>query len=167
MNWTIDEQNGRVTVSVKRPNDDSGLFRAYAVGQSGGRLLLGTLAPQGGFLTLKRTLSVDALKQRGCYPIASVETVLAHAFSASAPPPPPPFPDDILRKAFAASRGGRRQTTGDGFTLTFPYDPAAPFPMTPIFCFAQVVCLDQRFRLRYQFDKEGNPLFPTHNSNGL
>lgn len=157
MEHTVREQNGKVTVTVTRPIDDRGLYRATAVGAGGGRLLLGTLIPQGGRLILTRTLSVDALRQRGCYPIATVETALAHAFSGPAASSPPSFPDDILRRAFAASPRGRWQATGDGFTLTFPYDPAAPFPMAPIFCLAQVVRLEGRFYLRYHFDKMGNP----------
>lgn len=162
MEWAANEQNGKVTVTVKRPNDGSGLFRAYAVGRGGGRLLLGTLTPQGGLLTLTRTLSADALKQRGCYPVAGVDAVLAQSF-APAPVPSPPFPDDILSAAFARSPRGRQERDGEGFALTFPYDPAAPFPMVPIFCFACFSCRDHRFYIRYTFDKEGNPRLPAYN----
>lgn len=160
MEWSMTEQNGRVTVRVSRPNDGAGLLRAYAVGGDGGRLLLGTLTPQGGLLTLRRTLSAQALSQRGCYPIASVETVLVQSFAAPAPPPAPPFSDDILRRAYARSQNPRREEGADGFALTFPYDPAAPFPMLPIFCFASFVCREHRSYLRYAFDKEGNPRLP-------
>lgn len=166
MKWSASEQNGKVTVTVQRPNDGSGLFRAYAVGGSGGRLLLGTLAPQGGLLTLQRTLAVDALRQRGCYPVAAVDTVLAQPFAPAAPASPP-FPDDILSAAFSRSPRGRREREGEGFTLTFPYDPAAPFPMVPIFCFAHFFCRDHRFYIRYAFDREGNPRLPAYNSEKL
>lgn len=160
MDWSVNEQNGKLTVSVTHPADDRGLYRAYAVGPGGNRCLLGALTPNGPRLTLRRTLSADTLKQRGCYPIASVETVLFHSFSAA---PTPPFPDDILRAAFACASGGRYQNTSDGFTLTFPYASDAPFPMLPIFCFAQVFRLDRRLWVRYAFDKEGNPQLPAHN----
>lgn len=161
MDWTAKEQNGKVTVCVTRPMDNSGLFRAYALGAGGARCLLGALTPSGGCLTLRRTLSADALRQRGCYPIAGVEAVLAHPFAL-------PFPDDILKRAFAASPGGCPKADGDGFTLTFPYDPSAPFPMTPIFCFARVFCQDRRPYLCYAFDKDGYPrLPPAHNSGEL
>lgn len=161
MKYTVREQNGKVVITVTHPIDDRGLYRATAVGTGGGRLLLGALMPQNGVLTLTRTLSADALRQRNCYPIATVETALAHSFAS--PPPStvsPPFSDDILRRAFAASPKSRFQTLEDGFTLTFPYDPAAPFPMLPIFCFAQFLCLDRHYHICYAFNRNGTPRFP-------
>lgn len=163
MEQIVQEQNGKITVNIKRPMDRRGLFRAYAVGPGGQRCLLGALTPQGDSLTLRRTLSADVLKQRGCYPIASVDTVLAHSFSPAPASPRPSFSDDILSAAFSRAPGGRCQTDADGFTLTFPYDPASPFPMPPIFCFASFVCREHRFYIRYTFDKEGNPRLPAYN----
>lgn len=174
MDWTAKEQNGRVTVTVDRPLDSSGLFRAYAIGAGGNRCLLGTLTPGGGRLALRRTLSADVLRQRGCYPIVSVETALAHSF-APAPPPLPgwsdpprslPWPDDLLSAAYAAAQRPRYRSAPDGFSLAFPCRENGPFPMLPIFCFARRACLQGQFLWLFSFDKEGMPQFPTpaHNS---
>lgn len=170
MEWSAQEQNGKVTVVVSRSNDGTGLFRAYAVGSGGGRLPLGTLAPQGGALILRRTLSVDALRQRGCYPIATVETALVHSFSPAPPLPgwsdPPqrlPWPDDLLAAAYAAAQKPRYRPTSNGFSLAFPCRENGPFPMLPIFCFARHVCLFGQSLWLFSFDNAGAPQFPAHN----
>lgn len=165
MDWSVNEKNGKLTVAVTRPNDCLGLYRAYAVGPSGGRCLLGTLTPQGSCLTLRRTLGVDALKQRGCYPVTTVTADLAHLFSAPLPPLPGwreapdglPFPDDILRRAYAAGPRAYYQTAGSGFSLAYPWRENAPFPLPPLFCFAQTVCVCARRLWLFPFDREGNP----------
>lgn len=173
MDWTATEQNGKLTVSVTRPMDDRGLYRAYAVGPGGNRCLLGALTPGGGRLSLRRTLSVDALRQRGCYPICRVETALAYSFSAPAPPPPGwaappkalPWPDDILPAAYAAApqRPFYRAEDG-GFSLAFPCREGGPFPLPALFCFAQRVILGQKPFWLFSFDRAGRPQLPAHNS---
>lgn len=175
MDWTAKEQNGKITVTVDRPLDNSGLWRAYAVGPGGSRCLLGTLTPGGGRLSLRRVLSVDGLRQRGCYPIASVEAALAHSFSPAPPPlpgwsDPPrqlPWPDDLLSAAYAAAPKSRYQSADDGFTLAFPCRANGPFPMLPIFCFARCACLHGQLLWLFSFDQEGMPRFPAHNSGEL
>lgn len=172
MDHTISEKNGKVTVTVDRPGDGRGLYRSYAVGPNGARCLLGTLTPDGGRLTLRRTLGVDALRQRGCYPIAAVETTLAQSFSTSlpalpgwaAPPAALPFPDDVLRRAYAAApQRPYYQPWNGGFALAFPLRENAPFPMPALFCFAQAVCLQHHSYWLFPFDKNGLPQFSPYN----
>ncbi len=173
MEWTAKEQNGKLMISVTRPMDDRGLYRAYAIGPGGSRCLLGALTPGGGCLSLRRTLSVDALRQRGCYPVRSVETALAYSFSAPAPAPPGwsappkalPWPDDILRAAYAAApQRPFYQEEADGFSLAFPFRGAGPFPLPALFCFARLVPLRQQSCWLFAFDREGRPRLPAHNS---
>lgn len=167
MDWTVSEKNGRLTVAVTRPNDCLGLYRAYAIGPSGARCLLGTLTPKGSCLTLCRTLGVDALKQRDCYPVTTVVTDLAHVFSAPLPPLPGwreapdglPFPDDILRRACAAAPRAYYKTTESGFSLAYPWRENSPFPLPALFCFAQTVCVCARRLWLFSFDRGGNPRF--------
>ena len=165
MDWTVNEETGKLTVAVTRPNDALGLYRAYAVGSSGGRCLLGTLTPQGDRLTLRRTLGVDVLRQRGCYPVTAVVTELAHPFTASpsplpgwgAPPKDLPFPDNALRRACAAAPRPYYQQTERGFILAYLWKENAPFPLPILFCFAQTACVCGRRLWLFPFDSEGNP----------
>ena len=165
MDWTVSEERGKLTVNLTRPKDDLGLYRAYAVGPSGTRCLLGALTPQGDRLTLRRTLGVDALRQRGCYPVTTVVTELVHAF---APPPPSlpgwgeppkelPFPDDPLRRACAAAPRPYYRPTETGFALAYLWKENAPFPLPLLFCFAQTVCVCGRRLWLFSFDGGGNP----------
>lgn len=165
MDWTVNEETGKLTFAVTRPKDDLGLYRAYAVGPSGGRCLLGALTPQGDRLALRRTLGIDTLKQRGCYPVTTVITTLDHPFTPPLPPlpgwrePPSdlPFPDRILRRAYAAAPRPYYKTTEKGFALAYLFRENAPFPLPILFCFAQIVCVCSRWFWLFSFDHAGNP----------
>lgn len=74
-----------------------------------------------------------------------------------------PFPDLILRRAYCDSAGARcRRDPGGAFTLAYPYHPRRPFPLVPLFCFAQPKCQDGQLWLLFSFDAAGRPIFP-HN----
>lgn len=167
MDWSVREQNGKATLTVTRPDDCRGLYRAYAVGPTGQRCLLGTLTPAGGRLTLRRALAVDALKQRGCYPVATVTVELAHPFAPalpllpgwSAPPACLPFPDDILRTAYQRSAPKPyHQSVDAGFSLAYPYADNAPFPLPPLFCFARLASICGQPLWLFSFDARGTPI---------
>lgn len=138
------EEGGRVQVRVRRPDDGRGLYKAYLLG-AGGRFLLGTLAPENGALTLCRTLSLRELERQGVWPPSGGCVDLAFPFqkSGEALPgwrreecPERLMGDPLLRRCARELRGVLLRRTGEGFQLALPWREDAPFPFTPLFCFA-------------------------------
>ena len=56
------EDGPRVHTEARRQNDGQGLYKVWLRGGGKGRLLLGTLVPEGGELVLSRTLSRRTLE---------------------------------------------------------------------------------------------------------
>ena len=83
-----------------------------------------------GFLRLRRLTGHDADNLFVCFP---------HAQAAQTAPRP------LYRP--------RPQ----GFQLAWPWDPEAPFPLPPVFCFARVQSLGDRPYLVFQFQPGGIP----------
>ena len=52
------QEGPRVRLEAERPSDGRGLYKVWLHGDRGGKLLLGTLVPEGDRLRLSRTLSV-------------------------------------------------------------------------------------------------------------
>ena len=80
---TLSQEGNRVRLEAERPEDSQGLYKVWLTGAQGGRLLLGTLAPERGALRLRRTLSVGELERAGCWPPQGAQAPLAFPFSAS------------------------------------------------------------------------------------
>lgn len=159
MNWTVREQDGCVTFSVTRSNDQKGLYKAYAVGPSG-RCLLGTLTPDGPRLFLRRSLRRAVLEDAGAWPVRQVDCVLAFPFAAEETGLDRLFPHDaVLRRALRASGSVRFAQTPSGFTLTYPFR-RGPFPMLPVFCFACVTPSAPCPTLTFSFSPDGVPQMP-------
>lgn len=148
--WSIREQGTRVVVEVWRQDDGEGLYKAHLVGPWG-HCLLGTLVPEGERLFLRRTLFIDSLRRQGAWPVRRVEEVLACSFRESAPKIE--WEDDILRRCSASLPRHTVRREGEGFSLIFPFDPGAPFPLVPAFCFARV----EGGRLIFSFQRGGIP----------
>lgn len=148
-----------MVVEVWRENDGEGLFKAHIKGPTG-RCLLGTLMPEGGRLFLRRTLSIDSLKRQGAWPIRQVEEELVCSFRER--PAPIQWEDEVLRRCARQLPRHTLRREGEGFSMIFPFDPRAPFPFTPIFCFARV----ENGRLIFSFQKGGVPyIFQTQGKN--
>lgn len=165
MDWKLDKGEDKVTVTVTCPKSDQGLYKAYAIGPSG-KCLLGTLTPEAGGLRLQKTLSIDALKQRGCWPVHRVETQLAFQFQEDPLPKGWCRPlhislkDEVLKAAAGHSGSPLYRPEAHGFTLAWPFSTAKPFPLTPLFCLAQITCLDHHLYALFSFDQDGTPLLP-------
>ena len=154
MEWRVREQGPRAVVEVRREDDGAGLYKAHAVGPSG-RCLLGTLVPENSGLLLRRTLSIDSLRRQGAWPVTGVEVVLTHAFQD--PAPVVRWEDPVLRRAAEHLPRYTVRREGEGFALAFPFDPRAPFPLLPAFCFARV----EGGRLIFFFRANGLPYIPS------
>ena len=168
---TVREENGRVRMEGQLPDDRRGLYKGWLLG-SRGRALAGTFVPEGGVLKLRRTLSLDELRRQGAWPPTGGLAELA--FAAGAPPrgnPAPPagwrwephpagrMGEPLLARAVGERRVLYRPEDG-GFSLACPFDPAKPFPLTPLFCFASVRRLGDRWYAVFPFRPGGCPRPP-------
>ncbi len=157
--WNITEQGTRALVEVWRENDGAGLYKAYIAGNSG-RFLLGTLMPENGRLYLKRLLSIDSLYRQGFWPIRQIREEMVCSFREQ--PKSVYWEDEVLRGSAKRLPHHTVRWDGDQFSLIFPFDPHAPFPLTPAFCFARVI----NSRLIFSFQSGGIPyIFRTHGKN--
>ena len=151
------EQGPRAVIEVWRPDDGSGLYKASLTGP-GGRYLLGTLMPEGGRLFLRRTPSIDSLRRQGVWPVTGVEEILTCSFQER--PPAIEWEDPVLRRSAASLPPHTVRREDGGFSLRFPFDPRAPFPLVPAFCFARL----EGGRLVFSFRKGGIPRFEEKNN---
>lgn len=160
------QEGPRVHLEAWRRLDDRGLYKVWLLGQQGGRMLLGTLTPEGKELRLRRTLSAAELERADCWPAAGAEAVLAFAFSNAAPEPNRWYceqspqrltADPVLRRQLKApmlcSRGR------DGFRLAVPFRPEAPVALESLFCLARLERVEGRSCLVWDFNRDGTPKF--------
>lgn len=161
---TFWEDGTLVHMQARRPDDRRGLYKVWIHGV-GGRLLLGTLVPEGGELRLRRRLSRGQMERERCWPVVGGEVVLAFSFGQdgwqSEEHPERLVNDVVLRQALKGKNMLLRQT-GSGFFLSAAFDTGRPFPLAPLFCLSKVEGGQQGRRLIFSFDREGNPVVP-HN----
>lgn len=156
---SIEQDGGFVRCEVARPNDGQGIYKVWLTG-AGGKLLLGTLAPEGDALRLCRRVSRDSLVRAGCWPVAGGECVLAFTFGLGKgwqrEPADRRMTDPVLRQA-ARGLSALVQGDGDGFRLAFSFDSARPFCLAPAFCLARVEQVEGRLCAVFSFDGQGRP----------
>ncbi|MBR2935289.1 MAG: hypothetical protein IKB79_06900 [Oscillospiraceae bacterium] len=161
---TLWEDGELVHLQVCRPDDRRGLYKVWVHGRQG-RLLLGTLVPEGGALRLYRRLTRNQLERDCCWPVTGGETVLAFSFGQDSwvreEHPERLVKDVVLRQALKGTAMLLRRVEG-GFRLSASFDTAHPFPITPLFCLSKV----EGGRVIFSFDREGNPVVPHNDSRG-
>ena len=158
-----------VTMTLRPPG--SGLYRGILCGKNG-KLDLGTLMPEGEGLRLSRTLTVDHLAHCGCWPITGGRGELRYAFGTKKFPQgwrergnlSECFTDPVLSRSVERTALWRKD--GDGFSLAFPWDPKASFPMVPAFCFARVEEMEGKSWVIFSFQEGGWPVIPPSCQNG-
>lgn len=139
-----------MVVEVWRPDERDGLYKAYLTA-TGQECLLGTLAPEGGRLYLRRVLSIDSLKRQGLWPVQGVEERPVCSFQSSVRTYQ--WSDPVLRRSANGLPEHQIKREEDGFSLSFAFNPHTPFPLTPAFCFARV----EKGRVIFSFHKNGMP----------
>ena len=150
---------------------DQGLYRGCLLGKNG-HLDLGTLIPEGGKLRLRRSLPLSKLRQHNCWPVTGARVVLSHPFSqtpngwTALPPRHDLFPQDpLLAQALQTTSGGLICPLPDGtFRLAFPFLIRCPFPLVPLFCFAQIQTIRNRSYAVFHLKDTGQPLLPAASS---
>lgn len=158
---TLRQEGLRVHMEAERPEDGKGLYKVWLHGDQGGRLLLGTLAPEQGKLVLRRSLSVGALERAGCWPQFRAEAPLAFSFGGARgwyceQHPERLLADPVLRAQIPGPMLCLRQ--GEGFSLSAPFRSDRPFPLPALFCLARTERREGRLYLVWPFDREGRPL---------
>lgn len=164
---SVREEGLRAVMWAERPNDGRGLYKAYLRGP-GGRVLLGTMAPEGGVLRVRRSLSLDELRRRGAWPPQGGGAELSFSFAGPDTPPgwrwaePSGFPfreTELLRTAVRLGRVLYREEQ-EGFALAYPFSTGAPFPFTELFCFARIVAMLGGAYACFRFWASGDPRLP-------
>ncbi len=163
----IREDGPQVHLSVWRGMDGAGLYKAWLRG-NGPDFLLGTLMPEGEYLKLQRTLSLDTLKRVGCWPISGGRTAMSFHFTGAEPQhfsarwrwehrPSARFSDPLLADSAASWGSMLLRETEQGFQLAAPFDPRRPFPITMLFCLARVAQVDGQPHVVFSFQGDGTP----------
>lgn len=162
---TVEQDGPRVRLAAERPDDGKGLYKVWLRGERGGRLLLGTLAPENGALRLSRTLSLDELERAGCWSAFWAETVLAFSFSKRDSgawycerEPARLLADPLLKRQVHGSMLCRRD--GADFCLAEPFRTDRPVALEGIICLARLERWPDRPHLVWEFDGKGRPKIP-------
>ena len=165
---TLHREGNQIHMEARRPEDGQGLYKVWLTNRAGGRLLLGTLAPEGEGLALRRTLSVSELERAGCWPLEGVQAPLAFPFSAAErwyceQRPQDLVCDAVLKEQIKGPMLCRRER--EGFSLAVPLRTDAPVTLNALICLAKVERLEGRPHLVWSFDREGRPK-ALHNERG-
>lgn len=169
---TMRQEGTRVCLEAERPPDGRGLYKVWLTGQRGGRMLLGTLAPEGKTLKLRRVVSQGELERAGCWPLVGAEAPLAFSFSNGAggerwyreSHPERLISDAVLQGQFKGPMLCRKEK--EGFRLAYPFRTGAPLALESLFCLARVEQLEGRPHLVWIFDREGHPKIPHKTKSG-
>lgn len=156
------QEGPRVSLEARRRADNRGLYKVWLHGDEGGKLLLGTLVPEGDTLTLRRTLSVRELERAGCWPRFRVEAPLAFSFSGGnggkwycEQHPERLLSDPVVRGQVRGPMLCRRDR--EGFRLAAPFRTDRPVALDVLLCLARVERWDGRDHIVWKFDGEGRP----------
>lgn len=174
MEWSFEGPGGAVTVRQEgekavcqaiRSADERGLYKAWLQG-SGGKLLLGTLIPEGGALRLRRVMETSALEAQGVWPPTGGEIAMAYPFAQESAPPPDwlwtdcpqrLMGDPILVQCLRGVKRALLKRELDGFLLALPWSCHSPFPIPPLFCLSSVERLGQNRYAVFHFSRQGRP----------
>ena len=164
----LEEDGLRITVTVRLPDDRRGLYKAWLTGGGGGELLLGTLLPEGGVLTLRRQMSVDQLKRAGVWPPEGGRVCLVFPSEGGALPEgwcrveklEALLEDCVLRGQAEGRRGVLYRPEPWGKTVALPFGWGGPVPLEAAFCLLCPAELEGRSYLLLALDEGGQPRRP-------
>ena len=163
------EDGGRVFFCAQRELNRDGLYKVWLRGD-GGEMLLGTMAPEGGLLTLRRTLSPMQLQQCGCRPVRGARCRMVYSFGGEQSDGWrwEEHPEHLVDAETARVGEWCRMLYFkciDGIYLAWPVRRDCPVPLTALICLASVEKIRGETCLVWAFDREGVPRFvPSGNS---
>ena len=156
-------QGGRTQVEVSCRRDNGGLFRAYLLCEKG-EYPLGVLEPKGENMGLRRTVRSGELQALGT--IWRGELRMSYAFSHQTQWQPLAAAGEFFQKnpqfarELANIQGALWRQERNVRQLALPYRLDQPFPMTALFCFAQIQTIEGQAYVVYRFDPGEHPIFP-------
>ena len=160
------EEGLQVHLEAVCPDGGQGVYKIWIWG-AGGSLLLGTPAPEGGALRLRRRVSRRSLEQAGCWPVTGGQLRLALPAQrpegncwARAQRPGGLLADPVLERCADAGGPFLICRTPHGFRLAAPWRPDRPFPLTPLFCLARIEPLGGALHAVFSFRGDGTPILP-------
>ncbi|SFQ02640.1 hypothetical protein SAMN05216343_12122 [Oscillibacter sp. PC13] len=137
-----------------------GLWCAWAVGERE-ELRLGVLEPAGERAVIRRRFSDRLTAPLGRLLRGEVRPSVAEAEKwEQMGDAIHLFRTPALREALRGADGALTRKQGDCRWIALPYDPKRPFPLTGMFCFAKVRCIQGKPYTVYQFNQEELPVFP-------
>lgn len=172
MEWSFEGPRGAVTVrqegrcavcqAISRAGERA-LYKAWLVGDKG-RVLLGTLIPEGGALRLRRSVEVSWLERQGAWPPKGAEILEAYSLAPQALPQgwsrqeePWKLLEGELRECARELRWALLKRDIEGFFLALPWEKGKPFPLPPLFCLARLERLEGKRYILFRFSRQGKP----------
>lgn len=160
----VEQQALHTCFSVSCRLREEQLLCVWAVGEQG-EFRLGILVPADGRLTLCRRFSGQLTAPVGKLLHGEVRAAgdggakqwqgIAH--------PEGLFQMPWLRRKLRGAEGVLFTKEQRGCCLAIPYDPLRPFPLTPLFCFARICRIRERWYAIYCFDGCERPVFHEKN----
>lgn len=146
--------------SARCPLPEEGLWCAWVVGDRG-ELRLGVLEPEGKQGTIRRRFSGRLTAPLGRLLRGEIRPAGAKEPGSWEPAPAPDqlFRAPWLRQRMKGAQGARIRQAGELRYLALPYDPAKPFPLTTLFCFARLRRIGGEDFVVYAFDGQDRPVF--------
>lgn len=137
-----------------------GLWCAWAVGTRG-ELRIGVLEPAGDQAVIRRRFSDRMTSPMGKLLRAELRPASSEAAAwESLPEPERSFHTPWLKKQLRGTEGVLLRREGNFLSLALPFDKGKAFPLTAIFCFAQIRCIRGQTYAVYIFDEKEWPIFP-------
>ena len=142
------------------PLPGEGLWCAWAVGDLG-ELRLGILEPVGDLASIRRRFSARLTDPLGRLQWGEIRPACPAETGAWTPLTAPEalFRAPELRRELGRTPGVLIRDRGDRRDVAVPYDPARPFPLTGLFCFARICRIGGRDYAVFAFDREERPVF--------
>ena len=142
------------------PLPGEGLWCAWAVGDLG-ELRLGILEPVGDLASIRRRFSARLTDPLGRLQWGEIRPACPAETGAWTPLTAPEalFRAPGLRRELGRTPGVLIRDRGDRRDVAVPYDPARPFPLTALFCFARICRIGGRNYAVFAFDREERPVF--------
>lgn len=133
-------------------------LRAYLVGERS-EMLLGVLAPEGGAYAIRRRLS--RRETAGLGKLLRCDARREGELTWERADPPEKLLDSpYFSHMLQGVPGVLTQRRDDRRQIAVPFDPAKPFPMTPLFCFAKICRIGGERYAVFTFDRQERPLMP-------
>ena len=170
--WSFEGEKGAVTVrqegkcaicqAISRAGE-SALYKAWLTGDKG-RVLLGTLIPEGGALRLRRSVEVSWLERQGAWPPRGAEILEAYELAPQVSPQgwerqeePWRLLEGELREYAREIRWAFLKRDIEGFFLALPWEKGKPFPLPSLFCLAKAERLEGKRYILFRFSRRGKP----------